>query len=120
MQLSDPSGTYEAILFQEGQSQFRDLLEKGADVLGDAPGGGRPRGRRTRIVNVERLTDATTKVQKGLKCSCATRPRSIRSSGRRARGDGEVSLVVILGPKDGGVESACPAAMRSAPRSPAR
>ena len=33
VQLSDPSGRYEAILFQEGLNQFRDLLEKGADVL---------------------------------------------------------------------------------------
>ena len=29
VQLSDPSGTYEAVLFQEGLNQFRDLLEKG-------------------------------------------------------------------------------------------
>ena len=33
VQLSDPSGSYEAILFQEGLSQFRDLLEKGSDIL---------------------------------------------------------------------------------------
>ena len=31
--LSDPSGQYEAILFQEGLNQYRDLLEKGAAVL---------------------------------------------------------------------------------------
>ena len=33
IQLSDPSGQYEAIIFQEGLGQYRDLLEKGADVL---------------------------------------------------------------------------------------
>ena len=33
IQLSDPSGQYEAIVFQEGLAQFRDLLEKGSDVL---------------------------------------------------------------------------------------
>ena len=33
VQLSDPSGRYEAVLFQEGLNQFRDLLKKGADVL---------------------------------------------------------------------------------------
>ncbi len=32
-QLSDPSGQYEAIIFQEGLNQYRDVLEKGADVL---------------------------------------------------------------------------------------
>ena len=45
VQLSDPSGQYEAIMFQEGLSQFRDLLEKGLGRAGDAPGQRRRRGR---------------------------------------------------------------------------
>ena len=67
VQLSDPSGTYEAILFQEGLSQFRDLLEKGADVLVTLQAAVDGEDVRARIVNVERLTDAAAKVQKGLR-----------------------------------------------------
>ena len=67
VQLSDPSGTYEAILFQEGLSQFRDLLEKGADVLVTLQAAVEGEDVRARIVNVERLTDAAAKVQKGLR-----------------------------------------------------
>ena len=67
VQLSDPSGQYEAILFQEGLSQFRDLLEKGADVLVTLQAAVEGEDVRARIVNVERLTDAAAKVQKGLR-----------------------------------------------------
>ena len=67
VQLSDPSGSYEAILFQEGLSQFRDLLEKGADVLVTLQAAVEGEDVRARIVNVERLNDAAAKVQKGLR-----------------------------------------------------
>ena len=67
VQLSDPSGTYEAILFQEGLNQFRDLLEKGADVLVTLQAAVEGEDVRARIVNVERLTEAAAKVQKGLR-----------------------------------------------------
>ena len=43
--VSDPSGQYEAILFQEGLNQFRDLLEKGSDVLVTLQASPRGRGR---------------------------------------------------------------------------
>ena len=100
MQLSDPSGRYEAILFQEGLSQFRDLLEKGADVLVTLQAAVEGEDVRARIVNVERLTDAAAKVQKGLRVFVRDET-PLDSIERRlsARGDGEVSLVVILGPK---------------------
>jgi len=109
VQLSDPSGTYEAILFQEGLSQFRDLLEKGADVLVTLQAAVEGEDVRARIVNVERLADAAAKVQKGLRVFVRDET-PLDSIERRlsARGDGEVSLVVILGPKDGEVEIRLP------------
>ena len=67
VQLSDPSGTYEAILFQEGLNQFRDLLEKGSDVLVTLQAAVEGEDVRARIVHVERLTVAAAKVQKGLR-----------------------------------------------------
>jgi DNA polymerase III subunit alpha len=109
VQLSDPSGSYEAILFQEGLSQFRDVLEKGADVLVTLQAAVEGEDLRARIVNVERLTDAAAKVQKGLRVFVRDET-PLESIERRltARGDGEVSLVVILGPKDGEVEIRLP------------
>ena len=60
-------------------------------------------------MNVERLTDAAAKVQKGLRVFVRDET-SLDSIERRlsARGDGEVSLVVILGPSDGEVEIRLP------------
>ena len=72
--LSDPSGQYEAILFQEALNQFRDLLEKGATVLVTC----RPiRGEdvRARITLVEKLDEAAARIQKGLRIFCAMPPR---------------------------------------------
>ena len=109
VQLSDPSGTYEAIMFQEGLSQFRDLLEKGADVLVTLQASVEGEDVRARIVNVERLTDAAAKVQKGLRVFVRDET-PLESIERRltAPGEGEVSLVVILGPLDGEVEIRLP------------
>ncbi len=109
VQLSDPSGTYEAILFQEGLSQFRDLLEKGADVLVTLQAAVEGEDVRARIVNVERLTEAAAKVQKGLRVFVRDE-KPLESIERRltAPGEGEVSLVVILGAQDGEVEIRLP------------
>ena len=109
VQLSDPSGSYEAILFQEGLSQFRDLLEKGADVLVTLQAAVEGEDVRARIVNVERLTEAAAKVQKGLRVFVRDEA-PLESIERRltAPGEGEVSLVLILGPQDGEVEIRLP------------
>jgi DNA polymerase III subunit alpha len=109
VQLSDPSGRYEAILFEEGLNQFRDLLEKGADVLVTLQAGVEGEDVRARIVNVERLTDAAAKVHKGLRVFVRDEtPLASIENRLSARGEGEVSLVVILGPEDGEVEIRLP------------
>jgi len=109
VQLSDPSGTYEAILFQEGLNQFRDLLEKGSDVLVTLQAAVEGEDVRARIVHVERLTEAAAKVQKGLRVFVRDET-PLDSIERRltAPGEGEVSLVVILGAQDGEVEIRLP------------
>ncbi len=101
VQLSDPSGQYEAIVFQEGLNQFRDLLEKGSDVLVTLQANVEGEEVRARIVHVERLNDAAAKVHKGLRIF--VRDESPLASIERrlsAPGEGEVSLVVVLGPKE--------------------
>ena len=107
--LSDPSGHYEAVLFAEGLAQYRDLLEPGTAVLlfltaelqGDEV--------RARIQSVEPLDQAAAKMQKGLRVflrddapldGVAKRLQPIALNGSRNgadHGDGEVSMVLILG-----------------------
>ena len=109
VQLSDPSGRYEAILFEEGLSQFRDLLEKGADVLVTLQAARRGRGR-ARAHRQRRAADRRGRQgSKGLRVFVRDET-PLASIERRlgARGEGEVSLVVILGPQDGEVEIRLP------------
>ena len=107
--LSDPSGHYEAVLFAEGLAQYRDLLEPGTAVLlfltaelqGDEV--------RARIQSVEPLDQAAAKMQKGLRVflrddapldGVAKRLQPIALNGSRNgadHGDGEVSMVLMLG-----------------------
>jgi DNA polymerase-3 subunit alpha len=109
VQLSDPSGQYEAIIFQEGLNQYRDLLEKGSDVLVTLQANVEGEDVRARIVAVEGLNDAAAKVHKGLRIFLRDEsPLASIESRLRAHGDGEVSLVVMLGPKEGEVEIRLP------------
>ena len=109
VQLSDPSGQYEAILFQEGLAQYRDLLEKGADVLVTLQASAEGEDVRARIVQVESLSEAAAKVQKGLRVFVRDEaPLASIAERLRAQGEGEVSLVVMLGPREGEVEVKLP------------
>jgi DNA polymerase-3 subunit alpha len=95
--LSDPSGQYEAIIFQEGLNQFRDLLEKGSVVLVSVQANVEGEDVRARIVTVEPLEQAASRVQKGLRIFL--RDESVLSSISQrltGRGEGEVSLVLML------------------------
>jgi DNA polymerase-3 subunit alpha len=109
VQLSDPSGQYEAIVFQEGLNQYRDLLEKGSDVLVTLQANIEGEDVRARIVGVERLNDAAAKVHKGLRIFVRDESPLVSIETRlKSQGDGEVSLVVMLGPKEGEVEIRLP------------
>ena len=96
VQLSDQTGQYEAILFQEGLNQFRDQLVKGACVLLGIQAQLEGEDVRARIVSVEPLDEAAQRVQKGLQIFVRT-PEVLSSIGRMLgeRGDGEVSIVAM-------------------------
>jgi DNA polymerase-3 subunit alpha len=114
--LSDPSGAYEAVIFSEGLAEYRDLLEPGtavllflsAEVQGDEV--------RARIQSVEPLDAAAAHLNQGLRVflrneapieAVAKRlePAAQGAPGRSAssnarspsNGDGEVSMVLLLG-----------------------
>ena len=67
LEFSDPSGHYEAIIFQEGLMQYRDLLEPGTAVLLMLTAEAQGDDVRARIQSVERLDQAAEKLQKGLR-----------------------------------------------------
>jgi len=109
IQLSDPSGHYEAIVFQEGLALYRDLLEKGSDVLVTLQANLEGEDVRARITHVESLSEAAAKRHKGLRVFVRDEvPLPSIAERLSGRGDGEISLVVMLGPKDGEVELKLP------------
>ena len=115
--LSDPSGQYEAILFQEGLNQYRDLLEKGAAVLVTLQANVEGEDVRARIVTVEALDQAANRVQKGLRIFLRDEAPLASIAQRLAgRGEGEVSLVLMLAEGGGEVEVKLPGKFQVTPQ----
>jgi DNA polymerase-3 subunit alpha len=95
--LSDQSGQYEAILFNETLNQYRDLLEKGASVLVTVQASVDGEDVRVRINAVEPLEQAAARIQKGLRIFLRdTKPLQSIEARLQGRGEGEVSLIVML------------------------
>ena len=107
--LSDPSGQYEAIMFQEGLNQYRDMLEKGAVVLVTLQANVEGEDVRARITTVEPLEQAANRVQKGLRIFLRDEaPLPSLTQRLAGRGEGEVSLVLMLERDRGEVEVKLP------------
>lgn len=102
VQLSDPSGQFEAILFSEGLQRHRELLEPGTALVlrlsavldGDEV--------RPRIEDVERLDDLANRQKQDL-CiflrddkALASIAERVRPRGEGTRAEGKISLVMIL------------------------
>jgi DNA polymerase III subunit alpha len=115
VQLSDPSGQYEAILFQEGLNQYRDLLEKGASVLVGLQAAIEGEDVRARIVSVEPLDAAASRIGKGLRVFLRDEnPLAEIARRLRCQGDAEVSLILLTG--SGEVEVKLPGKFSISPR----
>ncbi len=111
IELSDPSGHFEAVVFSEGLAQFRDVLEPGRALLLSLSAELQGDDVRARIQNAEPLDEAAAKLQKGLRVFLRD-PAPIESVAKRlegtagtaaapgrpgpARSDGEVSLILLL------------------------
>jgi DNA polymerase-3 subunit alpha len=109
MTLSDASGQYEAIMFQEGLNQYRDMLEKGSVVLVTLQGTVEGEDVRARIVTVEPLDKAANRVQKGLRIFVRDHaPLASLAQRLTVKGEGEVSLVVMLDAERSEVEVKLP------------
>jgi DNA polymerase-3 subunit alpha len=95
IQLSDPTGSYEAIIFQEGLNEFRDLLEPGNSVELQVTAEERPEGINVRISRVRALD----KLMVGLRqIRIYLRDEAPLPSVQKhlgGKGEGEVSLILI-------------------------
>ena len=65
--LSDPSGQYEAVIFEEGLARYRADLEPGAALLIDAGGDLRPEGVSVRIQSVRSLEQQASRVSQDMR-----------------------------------------------------
>ncbi|HEY6257266.1 MAG TPA: DNA polymerase III subunit alpha [Xanthobacteraceae bacterium] len=105
IELSDPSGHFEAVVFSEGLAQFRDVLEPGSALLLTLSAELQGDDVRARIQNAEPLDAAAAKLQKGLRVFLRD-PAPIESVAKRlegtaprsapAKSDGEVSMILML------------------------
>ncbi len=94
--LSDQSGQYEAILFQEGLNKYRDLLEKSASVLVCLRASLEGEDVRARIVSVEPLDAAANRIGKRLRVFLRDKgPLGEIARNLLTLGDGEVSLMLL-------------------------
>ena len=96
IQLSDPTGSYEAVIFSEGLAEYRDLLEPGTSVVVLVGAEDRPEGINVRIQTVEALD----RVVAGLKqIRVFLRDETPLPSVQKhiaGEGEGNVSLILLL------------------------
>src|SRR5260221_13899961 len=85
IELSDPTGHYEAVVFSEGLAQFRDLLQPGAAVLLTLSAELQGDDVRARIQMVEPLDQAAAKLANGLRVFLRDE-RPIESVAKRLEG----------------------------------
>jgi DNA polymerase-3 subunit alpha len=101
--LSDASGAYEAVVFSEGLAEYRDLLEPGTAVLMFLSAQVEGDEVRARIQSAEPLDAAASNLAKGLRVFLRDHApieavaKRLEAVPRANNGDGEVSVVLLLG-----------------------
>jgi DNA polymerase-3 subunit alpha len=96
VQLSDPTGSYEGVLFSEGLSEYRELLEPGRSVVVLVSAEERPEGINVRIQSVESLDKVVATLKQIRVFVRDEAPLASVSRHLTGKGDGEVSLVLLL------------------------
>jgi DNA polymerase-3 subunit alpha len=115
--LSDQTGQFEAIIFSEGLQRLRDILEPGTAVVLMLQAGLEGEEVRARIGMAEPLEEAVAKHQKGMRIFLRDeRPIGSVFERLKARGEGEVSLVLILDDGDREVEVKLPGKYMASPQ----
>ena len=117
VRISDPTGSYEAVIFSEGLGQYRDLLEAGQSVIVYASAEERAEGVSVRIEKVEPLDLLASREQQNLRVFLRD-AGPVDSLARHLgdRGEGEVSLILMLGEGKQEVEVKLPGKYRVSPQ----
>ena len=115
--LSDRSGHFESIIFQEGLNQFRDVLEPGQAVVLIVQAQVEGEDVRIRIQSAEPLEKAASRLPSSLRITLSdASPMPALSGALKERGDGEILIIL---PIDGGikeVEMKLPGGFRATPQ----
>jgi DNA polymerase-3 subunit alpha len=106
---SDNTGQFEAVLFAESLAQYRDLLEPGRSLVITVSAENRPEGINLRINTVQQLDDVACQVQKTMRIFLRDAgPLNTLAGQLGARGEGQVSFIMIKGEGQGEVEIELP------------
>jgi len=98
IQLSDPSGQYEAVAFSETLEQFRDLLTVGNSIMLYVAAENREDGISVMLKSVSLLEDEAGKVQKSLRVFVRDEAPIANIAAHLVKpGAGEVSIIVLEG-----------------------
>ncbi|MGO4705175.1 DNA polymerase III subunit alpha [Microvirga sp. 2MCAF38] len=117
LNLSDQTGHFEAIIFSEGLMRLREVLEPGNAVVLTLQAGVEGEEVRARIGMADPLDEAIAKHQKGMRIFLRDeRPIASVHERLKARGEGEVSLVLILDEGEREVEVKLPGKYLASPQ----
>ncbi len=117
VQLSDPTGQYEIVLFTETLITFRDKLEPGASVIVTVSAEDRPEGISLRASGVQSLEAEAEKMQKALRIFMRdAKPFSLFQSQLRQGGDSDISLILLRDDGEREVEITLPGKFRVSPQ----
>ena len=109
VQLSDPTGQFEAVIFSEGLLQYRELLEPGQSIILLVGAEDRPEGISVRIQSVNALEEEAGRLQKQMRIFLRDeKALSNLTSLIGKQGDGSVSVVVLQGQGEREVEIELP------------
>ena len=95
-QLSDPTGSFEAIMFSDGLSEYRELLEPGRSVVVLVSAEDRPEGVSVRIQSAESLDNVMAGLKQIRVFVRDEEPLASVAKHLTGKGDGEASLVLLL------------------------
>ena len=94
--ISDPSGQYEAVIFEEGLNQFREELKVGQSVIILAGADLRPEGVSIRIQSVEPLEKAASREERDMTIFLRDeKPIQYLSPLLERKGNGRISFVIL-------------------------
>jgi DNA polymerase-3 subunit alpha len=100
VRLSDPTGSYEAVLFSEGLSEYRELLEPGRSVVVLVSAEEPPEGINVRIQSVDSLDHVVAGLKQIRVYLRDEAPLPSVQKHIAGQGEGEVSLVLEDGRRE--------------------